>query len=336
MMMRRMILAAMVAGALSITASARGADTTQSQEASALFDEGVRLMNAGDYEHARVKFLASNGLGKSSTNLWNLGYCEVQSGHYAEGARHIRQYLHLSTAEPKYVKIANDELLPKALASAGQIQLDARDGVIVTLDGKDAIGVAPFVDPVAVAAGTHHVEARLGQQVTQQDLQVGPGQLVTVHVFPAVTALGAPPAPASGTLRLASPPPSVPDADTESKGGSFWTTRKVITLGLGLGAVAALGTAVGFGAESQNQTNKVNSLQSSCASGCADLSNARDSQRQDAQVADVLFVAGGILAAGSVAVLTSLLVSPDRRSAQAIVYPLVLNGGGGLAVHAPF
>jgi hypothetical protein len=322
--------------------SAHGADTPAAEEAKALFAAGVKLMDAGDYERARLKFIAANALVKSPTVLWNLGYCEVRSHHDVDGVRHLRQYAREPRASAEHLKAANATYIPEALLNAGDLQIDAPPGARVVIDGKDDVGAAPLPDPVAVEPGKHRVEAQIGADtVAVKDLDIPAGQslhVVLARSAPAATPPAAPVAqPASIDAQPSAPAAPAHDAPPAATGHSL-SPRVWLTLGLGVGAVAALGVGVGFGVASQNDTNQVSSLRASsaCAAGCADLSSARDSQRGAANAADAFYVVGGVLAAGSIGLLTSLFISPDRRSGQALVYPVVFNGGGGVVVHAPF
>ncbi len=338
MTMRRILIAGLAVCALAIPTNARGADPAQVQEGHALFDEGVQLMDRKDYEHARVKFLAANSLVKSSTNLWNLGYCEVRSGHYVEGVRHLRQYIRNPAAEPDDVKFANSDLLPQALAKIGQLQIDAHEGVVVTLDGKDALGTGPFLDPIAVAAGPHHVEARLGAQHVEQDVQVGVGQVVAVRVLPAADA--APPATATATVPIAAldltpsePPPAAVGL----------TTGRKVAIGLGVAAVAVAGVGIGFGVAANSSSNNADSLSSgnadnSCTGAstprCTSLQSASSAARSEEIAATGLYIGGGALAIGA---LVAWFLSPPRSARTGlVVVPILDRAGTGVSLAGHF
>ncbi len=306
------IFGVMVTVALSAS-RAQGADPTQVQEANSLFQEGASLMDKGDCEHARVKFLAVVALVKSSTALWNLGYCEVRSGHHVEGARHLRQYLHNPAADPKNVKFANEDLLPAALAAVGQLRIDAPDGVDVVLDGKDDAGVAPFAEPVAVAPGSHHATARLGEQTMEQDVEVRSGEVAVVRLVPGARAG----AGASAGSEAASAPSAVGDEGPggEARGRGLTAGRK-IALGLGVAAVVTEAVGIGFGVVAQNHDANAatdrggaSACYQSSSAACGTLRDESSAARTDATVANVLYASGAVLA---VAAIGTWIFTPPR------------------------
>lgn len=332
---RRVPLAGALAFALSASTLARGADPVTMQEANARFQEGAALMDRGDCEHARVKFLAVVALVKSSTALWNLGYCEARSGHEVEGVRHLRQYLRNPAAEPKNVAFANAELLPKALAVVGQIQIDAPAGVALVVDGKDEVGDAPLVDPVAIAPGSHRVTARLGAQTLEQDVDVVAGQTAMVRLAPPVVATAA---------EVPSPPrndePVAATRDTAATPtSSAWTPGRRVALGLGVAAVVVEAVGIGFGVSAHDndanaaaQRGDSSSCFQSTSGACAALQRESSDARTDALVANVLYASGGALA---VAAIATWFLAPPRRTADAHVRWRVLpalGDRGGRAV----
>src|SRR4051812_1334424 len=73
-----------------VVAQAMDADT---KEAKALFEAGVALYKAGNYEDARVKFKAAYGLKKRPSIIINLARSELQTKRPLDAAQHFREVL---------------------------------------------------------------------------------------------------------------------------------------------------------------------------------------------------------------------------------------------------
>jgi len=71
------------------------------KEAKALFEDGVKLYKAGDFEKARVKFKAAYGLKKRPSILLNLARAELQTKHPVEAAAHFHELMTLADAKPE-------------------------------------------------------------------------------------------------------------------------------------------------------------------------------------------------------------------------------------------
>ena len=80
----RLFLGFMLLGLLALTPQRADAQSTGSQAAAeALFREGRRLMEEGNYDEACPKFEASNRLDVAVGTLLNLGVCWEQGGRLA-------------------------------------------------------------------------------------------------------------------------------------------------------------------------------------------------------------------------------------------------------------
>ncbi|MBK7777474.1 MAG: hypothetical protein IPI43_25675 [Sandaracinaceae bacterium] len=80
----RLFLGFMLLGLLALTPLRADAQSTGSQAAAeALFREGRRLMEEGNYDEACPKFEASNRLDVAVGTLLNLGVCWEQGGRLA-------------------------------------------------------------------------------------------------------------------------------------------------------------------------------------------------------------------------------------------------------------
>jgi hypothetical protein len=179
----------------------------------------------------------------------------------------------------------------------------------VLVDGKV---VASHLDgkPVPLDPGPHDFRFERDE----------PNQSVTVHAvlrtaeknrevlaaFPAGE--GEPSASPGG-----SNPGPAPAEKAEASSSSFWNGRTIMSLSLLVGGTVGVGTGVFFGLQSQSEKSQADSQGKTIGIGgcgakgnsadprCKTLSDTRDAQNRDALLSDVLYIAGGALAAGAVA-----------------------------------
>jgi hypothetical protein len=218
------------------------------------------------------------------------------------------------------------------------------DGKLVTsnLDGK----------PLLLDPGPHDIR-----------FERDPGGAVTVHVvlrtgeknrevtatFPTIE--GQPSTPAEEGRAPAS---STPGEESHAS-SSFWNARSVTSLSLLVGGAAAVGVGVFFGLQSQSEKSTadgilanpqpagLNGNASACHAPdastnpmCQNLSDTRDAQNRDAVLNEVLYVAGGVLAAGAVA---SWFLWPKRQEehvSKAWIVPTLGPGHAGVGVGGAF
>jgi hypothetical protein len=322
--------------ASSASSVARAADPTTVDEAKAIFVAGTKLMDAGDYEHARVKFLAASALVKSPNVLWNLGYTEFRSGHNVEAVRDMRKYAHDPLANPAHVQNANEKFIPQGLANLGDLRITATSGAHVVLDGKDDLGVAPLADPVAVPPGQHHIEGRFGADVVVKDLDIAAGQSISVSLLP-------PPAAVIPTLSSAplndqpsapqnvAPTPEQPAGDTQKTA----PLRIGMTIGFGAAAVASLVGGVAFAASAKSEANDAQSIRNGLSGNpcngagpsiCATLKSDSDAENRDHTLGIVFDVGAGAFAAAAV---LSWFLLPKTVDSRTAVVPMFGPGVAG-------
>jgi hypothetical protein len=304
--------------------------------ATALFDEGLKLMQAKKYADACPKLAESERLAPSGGTLLNLADCYEHTGQTASA------WVAWKDAAARADAAGKTDAEKRALARAAALEpnlakltisVDAasdvpglevkRDGVPV---GHASFGVAFPVDP-----GPHEIDATApNKNPFSASVTVAPKQtnaIVTVTLVDAPQA-AAPPAPTPAPAPApAAPPPDQPPP-------SSWSAQK--TIALVVGGVGVAGVAVGaiFGVMAMSKNNQA--LQSSncptsteCDSNGLSLTNTAKS---DATVSTVGFIAGGVLvAAGAVLWITAPSAHPTTGVR---VTPLVGLGTGGLALDA--
>ena len=129
-------------------------------DALARWNEGIALVDHGDYEGARLKFVAAlavltatDATLRTANVLLNLAVCEMHTARPIEAAGHLRRILR--DHDPRTQQSTRDsarQLLGELALS--HVTVTAPDGADVMVDGKIA-GRAPLVDPLDVPPGSH-------------------------------------------------------------------------------------------------------------------------------------------------------------------------------------
>lgn len=298
----RCLLAGVVLVVVASTAASARAQGDDAAAAYALFEEGRRLVAAGNLTEACPKLVASQRLVPKVSTLLNLADCYERSGRtasawarYAEAAAMAKQ---LGQSDRETFAGERAALLePKV--SRVTIVAPAVAGLLLKRDGVEVIaGVVGTAVPVN--PGTHTVEASApGKRPWSTTIEVAPAASPTVTV-PALEDEAPPPATAAATPPVFAPPPVVtpPSETTPSSGSSAWRTVGLVVGGAGvagLGVGAALG---GVAIAKNNQAESSGCNGSRCTSAAAPL---RNDARSTAVASTVTFVASGVFAAGGAA-----------------------------------
>ncbi len=160
------------------------------------FETGASLYVEGNYEGALAAFDESYRIRQIPVVLFNLAQTYRRLYRYEEAIEAYRRYLrtaeNLPTADATAVRATITEL-SRALAPV-TITTDVPNAE-VRVDDR-IVGTTPLDGPLALAAGTRHVEASLDGHVTvREDVTVVGGEALTVR-------LRLPPADTAGTLRV--------------------------------------------------------------------------------------------------------------------------------------
>ncbi|WP_394821789.1 tol-pal system YbgF family protein [Pendulispora albinea] len=328
-------------GALVISTSTLAADPAKVQEAQIRFKEGVRLMNTGDYEHARLQFANAYTLANNSDALYNLGYTEVKSGHFVEGARHLRQFIHRPKVEQADIDKAN-KFLSSALEHVGDVTVETKANAVIAVD-KENVGQAPLPDPVAVTPGKHKIVVQFGDQQEAKEFQVAAGEKLKVALLlsdpsTSTTAALAPvqgdPAPVKTTgaegatvdIRSGIDRGTAPNSNRETNPTRYWVAG-----GFAVGALALATGGVLFGAASTRAKDDAEAARktlpddSACLDpaipGCAALKDSRDSQNRNGTISWVMYAGAGAFAVAAVA--SWVFISPERAASRSVATPIV-------------
>jgi hypothetical protein len=290
-------------------ADSAGADVA----ATALFDEGRRLMAAHDYADACPKLAESERLAPSGGTLLNLGDCYEHAGQTASAWAAWKDAAARANAAGKAQaeKMALDRaaaLEPKLARLTVALAPD-RDvpGLEIKRDGV-TLGRAEYSVPIPVDPGTHIVEAHAPKKkALSAQIDVAPKQVdarVTVALADDVVLPVASTAPRTVT----SGPVTTP-AETErsQSGGGGGTQRTLAWVALGAGVV---GVAVGsiFGLEAKSNNDEALQPQNCRTSAFCTQNGLRltSDAKDDATASTIAFVVGGAaLATGAVLWLTA-------------------------------
>jgi hypothetical protein len=318
------------------------AATDPDKEADKLYWEGLKAIQAKEWEKARVALLEAFKRKPMDRTAASLGRAEMMAGKPRDAAEHLSFFLREAKDAKPTVRQAAEKMLAEAKAKIGTvtIKVDA-EGAEVLIDGQ-TVGTSPLAEPVFVEPGSRTFEAKKeGRPPASQGVEVAAGSAPVVD-------LQLPPAP------LPTIEPTRPnEAGLEWPAGTarpkWWPWAllggagvSVVGLSLGVGfsagAVAknkaaleerdwlVVRTEVGHSicpAQEPNQTAK----QASCDK-MADLAGTRDTYRN---VAIAGWVIGGVAAAGTVAAVLWKPRWAGLRIGRASGLVVVPSAGGVLA-----
>jgi hypothetical protein len=325
--------------ALSTGATPAHAQDAQAQAAGrALFNEGVALLNKGDFDAACPKFEASLKQFPGIGTRGKLAECYEKLGRYASAYQAYREVAQLATrsGDPAREQVASERaksLEPK-LSYVTVVVPPANDvaGLVVKRDGREVerskLGAAEPVD-----SGTIAIDVTApGRKPYSGHVNVAQGLSVKFEVpalqldAPAVPA--APAAPAAAIV----PPPAPFPADGAAIHGDPPSWQKPTGLVLiGAGVVGlTVGGILGLSAKSKYDSAFDGGGCDAATKTCdGPGQSAVDSARSTATVSTIVFGAGAALGVAGVVIL---LTAPSGRPRAIHVAPTTYAGGAGLAV----
>lgn len=306
--------------ASTVSALADNADVT----ATALFDEGRKLMGDNRYAEACPKLAESQTLAPSGGTLMNLADCYEHTGQTASAWSAWKQVAARANAAGKAAAersaLARAAALESTLARLTIAVAPGSDvpGLDVTRDGM-LVGRAEFGLALPVDPGPHRVDAGApGRKASRTDVDVAAKRTdarVTIDLIAQAappTATGTivsapPPAPAAEGASRKIPPPAAPPSSVPT--GSAQKTLAWVGLGVGAAGVA-FGAIFG--------TIAISKAGEATGDGCSGKTcpdqygvNATNTAQNAATLADIGLIAGGAVAAASVVLL---FTAPDGRS----------------------
>ncbi len=321
-------LAALATSTFSVLAHAQGdgGQTVSADSAAKLSDEALAYVRKGAFAEARELYQRAYEISPTAPILFNLALAELNSKRALDALLHFRAYVKDGGADPAKVGIAARELLPRAFAATGH--LDVRSAPAessFSVDGAAATAGAGILD---VEPGEHDIVAKTGSATVEAHAQVRAGD-TTVVVFPPPIAapeyVAPQKTPTPLELSLVTSERDVPAAPRPMPRSS---ARLPVSLSIaGAGAASVIGGVVFFAlnqsANSRWQTLHTSLAPDACSSPspanvgpCADLANAIHETNTDANVSTALYVAGGVLIAGALATYLLWPRPTDARAAR--------------------
>lgn len=279
----------------------------QVAEAEAMFDEGNKLMAAGDLAKACAAFAASNNIDPRAGTLIRLGECR-EANHQLASAWTAYNDALARVKDPRKREIATARvaaLAPRLSHLTIVVGAHKVAGLVVTQNSRP-------IDPVIwdqrlpLDGGSYTIGASApGFAAWQTTITVPPeGGDVRAEV-PALAPLPKPaPSPVISPTALA-PTVVVPTvvATSETPAPSMWTPRRKVALASGGVAVASLATGVALGVVAKGKRDDAFRLCADPAMPCMNAARANQltaSGHQLAIGADVSFAVAGLgaIAAG--------------------------------------
>lgn len=302
---RRAGLACFFACAALATAAPAFADEDSANEARQQYQQGTKAFSGKKYAEAALHFEAAAALKPSAIALYTAALAWDLASRPERAADAYSRALDVSGLDDKQTNTAKERIaaLEKSL---GTVQIAGQDGTKVQLDTFTEVKVSAKLHG---APGNHTLSVRApNKPVEKKDITLEAGKTITIDLKeepkPAPPPAEEPPkkeeAPKAEALppRLAHP---------------FWTTPRVVGVGVaGLG-VAAIGGAIilGFNAKDAESAYKA-------APSRAALDHASSLQTWT----NITIIAGAVLAAGGVALIAIPIgVDKNERSMHAGLTP---------------
>lgn len=305
--------------------------------ATALFDDGRKLMTQHRYAEACPKLAQSERLAPSGGTLINLAECYEHTGQTAsawaawkDAAARANAAGKASAEKSALSRAAAVEPTLSKLTIAVATDSDVpglqvrRDGVPV---GHSDLGAALPVDP-----GTHVVEA----SAPKKKAWSGKVEVAAKHTDARVTVslideVEAAPLPPPASAQISAPVQASPAPPAETSAGSTQKTVAIVIGGVGVAGLA-IGTVFGLQAKSKNdEALQSQNCRTSKLCGPTGLS-LTDDAKGAATASTIAFAVGGVAVATGVVLL---LTAPHASRATGIrATPVIAGSYGGLAMDA--
>jgi len=338
------VLILTVLGAVVLWLGSSLAEEDKNKAAKDLFDSGVQMFQAGQYQVAAESFREAYKLRPSWKILYNIGQAETALGRYGLALEAFQQYLAQGKEEVTVDRknyVINE--IKRLRELVGDVDVQAPDGSVIYVDGVER-GTLPLIAAVLVEAGVEHeiiVVASDGKWTRK--FMVWGGKSVKLKfedkdkkalavatpapVAPRATPPVVPPIPSPGAGK---PPIPIP-SPREGEGGeesspalSAMTTWGWV--GVGVGGAALLGGAITGGMA----LSVASDIKAKCPDGNCPDDKKGDVDKMDtlAATSTALLVVGGAVAATGAVLLILDATSESKGSTEAASVQLAPLGAG--------
>jgi hypothetical protein len=339
------VVGAVARAVLALVVAAAGPARAQDRAtAQALFDEGKKLVDKGDFAAACPKFEASLAAETKLGTRLALGACYQKVGRTASAWAAFKDAAAMASrigpAEAAREKYAIDQAaaLEKSLSRLVIAVTKPVPGLVVKRNDQivpeASLGVAVPVDP-----GSYRIRALADDyepftQTVKVDKQ--PTTTVTVPELKRIETSVTPPVvppPTTPPVRPVEPPPVTPPAPTEAPEST--PTLRYVGYGVGAAGVALVGVGVVFGLSAKS---KWSDAQDMCTGSTEPLQCTKDGVAlhddavSAATISTITTIAGVAMIGGGVAMI--ILGKPERRSVA--LRPMLGPNVAGVAVGGGF
>lgn len=298
--------------ALLVSSAALADDDPRRVKADQIFSEGMRLHEKDKEKEALEKFKEAYAVYPSPNALFAMARVESVLLLDLDALKHFREAMKSPLLHPKNSELGKG-YIAEIEARIGRVDVRAKDGSIIEVDGSPWPEKAPLSQPIDVAPGDHSIRV----DGVARTVHVKKGEVV--HLSP-----GDASSPADATI---APPPHAP---AESK------RSLVVPMIVGGVGVAALGTGIAFGFISGSTRDDAVALRdatpgicvNASSAGCTEYSDKLDSASTQKTVAIVSGITGGVLVGAAVAIA----LWPTKSASSAMIVPTYSNGAGASVV----
>lgn len=203
--------------------------------ARAHFDQGVAAFKDKRFQEAASEFDAAYKLSPAIIVLYNIGQVDIVLGRPVEAVEALERYLADgagSVAPDRQAEVQAE--IEEQRARIGMVAVTTQPvNAELRVDGL-VVGKTPLARPIAVAAGSHAIEARRSGYLSQlQRFEVTGGTRIELVLMldPVLTAVE--PSPPTAAPLVSAPPPS------QEKNPLIWRRASGYAL-MGIGLVAAV------------------------------------------------------------------------------------------------
>jgi hypothetical protein len=307
------------------------AAVTPAKQAAKLYEEdGVKALNAQQWEKARTALLEAFNRERHCQIAANLGWAELMAGKPRDAAEHLSFFLREAQDVSDADRQEAEKMLAEAKAAIGTVtvRVDAV-GADVLVDGQ-AVGTSPLAEPVFVESGRRTFEARkAGLSPGHQVIEVAAGAAPVVEIR------------VTEKAELPMPPRPTPGPATPTPGSGSQRSNTLIYAGISVSAgLATVGvvTAIGAALTKTEKESLDDWHHGQCTKANQACTNAFDSQNNRRfylrNTAFWTFLGAGVLgvATGVYALTGREPASKSMPRAALLVSPQ----GGGIVVAGSF
>lgn len=311
------------------------APNTLTKEARARWDEGMRAVDAQDYEAARIAFQQAYAIKQHPEVLRNLALAELKTERILSGARHLAEYLRIAVPSDA----ERESLLVQLRAAENELsRLEVRSdqaGAVVSVDGE-IIGRTPVASPWYLTPGQHEIVVQKSGYTEHRAEISTPKAGVYVHEV-SLAAL-----PSSTPAHT---PPAVLPSDRPHRQAPSSQLTKVFVIGAaGVLTVTAGSLWAGFALKGSAKEDAERRLmaqvgeegcQTPSTSVCRDLEATARARADANDVAQVARVSTLVMAAATASLWLFWPDQPERKTTFRIA-PSARPSGGSLDVYCTF